>query len=89
MVEKDRGERIGEVRRIENDEKARITSAMMEELQHLLAGQEVALMLRNGTDLTADGDNVMLLLGGFTLVASTAVGYLYGTGYPVWKRVYP
>ena len=48
VVEKDRGERIGEVRRIENDEKTRITSAMMEELQHLLAGQEVALMLRNG-----------------------------------------
>jgi DNA-directed RNA polymerase subunit beta len=49
VVEKDRGERIGEVRRIENDEKARISSAMLEELQHLLAGQEVALMLRNGT----------------------------------------
>jgi DNA-directed RNA polymerase subunit beta len=49
VVEKDRGERIGEVRRIENDEKTRITAAMMEELQHLLAGQEVALMLRNGT----------------------------------------
>lgn len=48
-----------------------------------------ALMLQNGPDLSADGDNVMLLLGGFTLGAGTAVGYLYGTGYPVWKRVYP
>jgi DNA-directed RNA polymerase subunit beta len=49
VVEKDRGERIGEVRRIETDEKARITSVMMEELQHLLEGQEVALMLKAGT----------------------------------------
>src|SRR5579863_404198 len=32
VVEKDRGERIGEVRRIETDEKARIGSVMMEEL---------------------------------------------------------
>lgn len=47
------------------------------------------MMLRNGRDLSADGDNLMLLMGGLTLVASTAVGYLYGTGYPVWKRVYP
>ncbi len=49
VVEKDRGERIGEVRRIESDEKARIGSVMMEELGHLLEGQEVALMLRAGT----------------------------------------
>ena len=49
VVEKDRGERIGEVRRVETDEKARITHAMMEELQHLLVGQEVALMLKAGT----------------------------------------
>ena len=41
MVEKDRGERIGEVRRVENDEKARITTVMFEELKHLLSGQEV------------------------------------------------
>ena len=32
VVEKDRGERIGEVRRIENDEKARINTVMLEEL---------------------------------------------------------
>ncbi len=38
VVEKDRGERIGEVRRIENDEKARINTVMLDELTHLLAG---------------------------------------------------
>ena len=32
VVEKDRGERIGEVRRIENEEKARISTVMMDEL---------------------------------------------------------
>jgi DNA-directed RNA polymerase subunit beta len=49
VVEKDRGERIGEVRRIENDEKARINTVMLDELRHLLVGQEVALMLKAGT----------------------------------------
>jgi DNA-directed RNA polymerase subunit beta len=49
VVEKDRGERIGEVRRIENDEKARISAVMLEELTNLLNGQEVALMLKAGT----------------------------------------
>ncbi|HEU4526076.1 MAG TPA: DNA-directed RNA polymerase subunit beta, partial [Gemmatimonadales bacterium] len=49
VVEKDRGERIGEVRRIENDEKARINTVMLDELSHLLQGQEVALMLKAGT----------------------------------------
>ncbi len=49
VVEKDRGERIGEVRRVENDEKARISSVMYDELSQLLAGQEVALMLKAGT----------------------------------------
>src|SRR5829696_3877114 len=49
VVEKDRGERIGEVRRIENDEKARINTVMLDEVRHLLAGQEVALMLKAGT----------------------------------------
>ena len=49
VVEKDRGERIGEVRRIEADEKARINSVLWEELGHLLEGQEIALMLKNGT----------------------------------------
>ena len=49
VVEKDRGERIGEVRRVENEEKARITQAMMDELKHLLVDQEAALMLKAGT----------------------------------------
>jgi DNA-directed RNA polymerase subunit beta len=49
VVEKDRGERIGEVRRIETDEKARISTVMVEELSRLLEGQEVALMLKAGT----------------------------------------
>ena len=49
VVEKDRGERIGEVRRVETDEKARISSVMFEELRYLLEGQEVALMLKAGT----------------------------------------
>ncbi len=49
VVEKDRGERIGEVRRIETDEKARISTVMVEELGRLLDGQEVALMLKAGT----------------------------------------
>src|ERR1700716_1383269 len=49
VVEKDRGERIGEVRRLEVDEKARISDAMFAELRELLAGQEVGLMLKAGT----------------------------------------
>jgi len=49
VVEKDRGERIGEVRRLEADEKARISEAMFAELSELLAGQEVGLMLKAGT----------------------------------------
>src|SRR6185503_17979810 len=49
VVEKDRGERIGEVRRIETDEKARISEAMFTELTDLLANQEVGLMLKAGT----------------------------------------
>jgi DNA-directed RNA polymerase subunit beta len=49
VVEKDRGERIGEVRRVENDEKARISAAMLDELTQLLTGQDVALMLKAGT----------------------------------------
>ncbi|MBL8988748.1 MAG: DNA-directed RNA polymerase subunit beta [Gemmatimonadetes bacterium] len=49
VVEKDRGERIGEVRRIEHEEKTRINDVMVAELKELLAGQEVALMLKAGT----------------------------------------
>src|SRR3989449_4605639 len=49
VVEKDRGERIGEVRRLEAEEKARISDAMFAELRDLLVGQEVGLMLKAGT----------------------------------------
>ena len=49
VVEKDRGERIGEVRRLEGEEKARISEAMYGELRDLLANQEVGLMLKSGT----------------------------------------
>ena len=49
VVEKDRGERIGEVRRLEGDEKARISDAMFAGLRDILTGQEVGLMLKSGT----------------------------------------
>jgi DNA-directed RNA polymerase subunit beta len=49
VVEKDRGERIGEVRRLETEEKARISEAVFAETVELLANQEVGLMLKAGT----------------------------------------
>jgi len=49
VVEKDRGERIGEVRRLETEEKARVTAAMHEDLLHELLGQDIGLCLRAGT----------------------------------------
>ena len=49
VVEKDRGERIGDVRRLEVEEKARISEAMFVELGDLLANQEIGLMLKAGT----------------------------------------
>jgi DNA-directed RNA polymerase subunit beta len=49
VVEKDRGERIGDVRRLEAEEKSRISEAMVSELREMLAGQEVGLMLKAGT----------------------------------------
>ncbi|MEZ4377681.1 MAG: DNA-directed RNA polymerase subunit beta [Gemmatimonadales bacterium] len=57
VVDKDRGERIGEVRRRETEEKARITQAMLDEVAELLEGREVGLMLRAGTvdELLAPG----------------------------------
>jgi hypothetical protein len=48
-----------------------------------------ALLLKDGPDASESGDNVMLLLAGLTLGVGTTAGYLYGTGYPVWNRVYP
>jgi DNA-directed RNA polymerase subunit beta len=49
VVEKDRGERIGEVRRLEVEDKARVTAALHEDILHALLGQEIGLMLRSGT----------------------------------------
>ena len=49
VVEKDRGERIGEVRRLEAEEKLRVNDVRDAELADLLDGQTVALALRAGT----------------------------------------
>jgi DNA-directed RNA polymerase subunit beta len=49
VVEKDRGERIGEVRQLEHEEKARVSTALFEEMHELLLNAEVGLMLKNGT----------------------------------------
>ena len=49
VVEKDRGERIGEVRRLEGEEKVRVNEVRDEELKLLLEGQTVALALKAGT----------------------------------------
>ena len=49
VVEKDRGERIGEVRRLEGDEKLRVNEVRDAELVEELEGQVVALALKSGT----------------------------------------
>ncbi|HTR77519.1 MAG TPA: DNA-directed RNA polymerase subunit beta, partial [Gemmatimonadaceae bacterium] len=49
VVEKDRGERIGDVRRLEADEKIRVNDVRDGELIELLDGQTVALALKAGT----------------------------------------
>ena len=49
VVEKDRGERIGEVRRLEGDEKIHVNTVRDAELIELLDGQVVALALKSGT----------------------------------------
>jgi DNA-directed RNA polymerase subunit beta len=49
VVEKDRGERIGEVRRLEGEEKVRVNDVRDAELKELLDGQSVALALQSGT----------------------------------------
>src|SRR5579885_2097637 len=49
VVEKDRGERIGEVRRLEGDEKIRVNEVRDAELIEALDGQIVALALKAGT----------------------------------------
>jgi len=49
VVEKDRGERIGEVRRLEGEEKIRVNEVRDSELVEILDGQTVALALKAGT----------------------------------------
>ena len=49
VVEKDRGERIGEVRRLEGEEKVRVNDVRDGELKERLAGQIVVLALKSGT----------------------------------------
>src|SRR3712207_6569153 len=49
VVEKDRGERIGEVRRLEAEGKIRVNEVRDVELVDLLEGQTVALALKSGT----------------------------------------
>ena len=49
VVEKDRGERIGEVRRLEGEEKMRVNEVRDDELRRAARGQTVALALKAGT----------------------------------------
>ena len=49
VVEKDRGERIGEVRRLEGEEKIRVNEVRDSELIEVLDGQVIALALKSGT----------------------------------------
>jgi DNA-directed RNA polymerase subunit beta len=49
VVEKDRGERIGEVRRLEGEEKIRVNDVRDDELREALEGEVVALALKAGT----------------------------------------
>ena len=49
VVEKDRGERIGEVRRLEGEDKLRVNEVRDAELARVLAGEKVALALKAGT----------------------------------------
>jgi len=49
VVEKDRGERIGEVRRLEGEDKIRVNEVRDAELSRVLDGQTVSLALKAGT----------------------------------------
>ena len=49
VVEKDRGERIGEVRRLEGEEKIRVNEVRDIELSALLEGETISLALKAGT----------------------------------------
>ncbi len=49
VVEKDRGERIGDVRRLEGEEKIRVNEVRDAEMAVLLEGESVSLALKSGT----------------------------------------
>jgi DNA-directed RNA polymerase subunit beta len=49
VVEKDRGERIGDIRRLEGEEKIRVNEVRDAELNDLLEGQTISLALKSGT----------------------------------------
>ncbi len=49
VVEKDRGERIGDVRRLEGEEKVRVNDVRDSEIGEILEGQTIALALKSGT----------------------------------------
>ncbi|MDQ6829600.1 MAG: DNA-directed RNA polymerase subunit beta [Gemmatimonadota bacterium] len=49
VIEKDRGERIGEVRRLEGEEKIRVNDVRDGELMEILDGETVTLALKSGT----------------------------------------
>jgi DNA-directed RNA polymerase subunit beta len=49
VVEKDRGERIGDIRRLEGEEKIRVNEVRDAELVELLDGQTISLALKSGT----------------------------------------
>ena len=49
VVEKDRGERIGEVRRLEGEEKLRINEVRDAELRSILEGESIAIAMKSGT----------------------------------------
>jgi DNA-directed RNA polymerase subunit beta len=49
VVEKDRGERIGDIRRLEGEEKIRVNEVRDAELVDLLEGQTISLALKSGT----------------------------------------
>src|SRR5687767_10321634 len=60
LLEKERGERIGQFRNVEREEIQRISEARDEELRELLRDQSVVLMLKRGTVEPLIDENVTL-----------------------------
>ena len=72
VVEKDRGERIGEVRRLEGEEKIRVNEVRDIELAALLDGEVITLALKAGTVEEA-------IAAGTTLTKATLEGLRFAT----------